>query len=372
MKIIKILLILLLIIFPLGQLTRLSAGKINFYWQDLIIGLINIIYLIIIISRNDFSFKNKTSFARHGLTKLVFIFTIIMGLSLAVNYESLPAEQIVTGILYLLRWVAYAGVCFLIKDLMESKSLKVSSLKKGLIWAGIASGFLGLLQYFVYPDLRNLSYLGYDPHKFRAFGTFFDPNFLGIILVLTIILVINEQRKKLVVLGGLGILVSYIALTLTYSRSSYLAYFISMSMMAFFLKSWKWWLIMILIGITTIIFLPQPVGSVGVQLQREETITSRIENWKQSLLIFKDHPVTGIGIKSVRADSSFLFILATTGIFGFLSYLGILGTIWKKGSLVIKASLAAVAIHSFFNNTLFYPWVMLWLWMIIGTDYKEE
>lgn len=370
-KLLKILLIFLFLIFPLGQLTRLSVGKIDFYWQDIIIGLINIIYFIIIISRRDFSFKKSFSFASPVLAKLVFLFTIIMGLSLAVNYRNLSGEQIVIGVLYLFRWTAYAGVYFTLREIGEmGESRGKMGIRNWLIGVGVVSAGLGLIQYFVYPDLRNLSYLGYDPHKFRAFGTFFDPNFLGIIMVLTIILFLKKKGSG--VLGILGILVSYLTLALTYSRSSYLVYFIGMTILFYAKKAWRWWLIMIAVGIMTIILLPRPAGSIGVELQREETITARIKNWQESLIIFKEHPLLGVGIKTVRADSSLFFVLATTGILGGLSYLGILGTIWRKGNLLLKASLAAVFIHSFFNNTLFYPPVMLWLWIIVGLDLSDQ
>jgi len=52
-----------------------------------------------------------------------------------------------------------------------------------------------------------------------------------------------------------------------------------------------------------------------------------------------------------------------------LGLLGLLGKIllvsFKKSRLVF-ASLIAVLFHSFFNNTLFYPWVMGWLAIILG------
>ena len=52
---------------------------------------------------------------------------------------------------------------------------------------------------FVYPDLRNLWYLGWDPHYYRVFATLLDPNYVGILLVLTIFvwIYIWVNNKKL-------------------------------------------------------------------------------------------------------------------------------------------------------------------------------
>jgi O-antigen ligase len=177
----------------------------------------------------------------------------------------------------------------------------------------------------------------------------------------------------------------YFALALTYSRSSYLAYLVGISVVAWIKKSPKLFLAAFLLGVLTILILPRPSGSEGVRLEREESAWARVDNWKQSLTIWVKHPVFGVGFNTYRyaqkkerfleddwqenhagagADSSLLFVLATTGLLGFLSY-GFLGwQMLKLKSLVVKASLIALLIHSFFLNSLFYPWVMLWFWSL--------
>ncbi|GAI81903.1 unnamed protein product, partial [marine sediment metagenome] len=137
-------------------------------------------------------------------------------------------------------------------------------------------------------------------------------------------------------------------------------------------------------------------GGEGVRLERTATIQSRFGSWQQALIIFRDHPLLGVGFNTYRyaqrnygfldqekwqtshaeagVDSSLLFVLATTGIIGFLvySWLGSsvirlsLSVVNAKIGLVVLASVAALVCHSFFLNSLFYSWILAWLGIILG------
>ncbi len=389
------LIILLFIVFPFGQLTRLPLNipEVNIYLQDILVGGLAGSWII-------YHLLKKIPFPKPPLLKPILFFFAIALLSLLVNsFHLLERETLVAG-LYLVRFMSYAGIYFITYDLVKKGNINGNSLKLGLIFAGVASAIFGLVQYFLYPDLGNLAYLGWDPHKFRIFGTFFDPAFLGLILVLTIILIIDYLIKT----GGLSKIVTrrlrytlylilstcYLTLALTYSRSSYLALLAGMGIVSWLRKNPKIFLITFFIIVATIIILPRPPGSEGVRLEREETIWGRIKNWENSLVIFKDNPVFGVGFNAYRysqkkygfleendlqksnsgagADSSLLFVLATTGIFGFFAYL----LIWLKAirtrSVIILSSISALLIHSFFSNSLFYPWIMLWIWVLLGAE----
>ena len=75
-------------------------------------------------------------------------------------------------------------------------------------------------------------------------------------------------------------------------------------------------------------------------------------------------------------DNSFLFVLVTTGIIGLVSYIYLLFSILKsmfrkitkKNNLayITFSSCIAVIVGSFTINALFYQFVMLWLWILIG------
>ena len=74
------------------------------------------------------------------------------------------------------------------------------------------------------PDIKPLFSLGWDMHLFRLVGTFMDPAFLSIIIVLGSVIAINYYltfHKKHYLLIILFLLIS---LAFTYSRAGYFAY----------------------------------------------------------------------------------------------------------------------------------------------------
>lgn len=388
----KYLFFLLLIIFPFGQLGRLTLGESEAALQinDVVVGFLVGGWVVLnLIKRKKFN--------PPPLSKPIFIFFSLALLSILVNLPSWEGN--LTGGLYLLRWAEYAGLYFFLYEAFLDKKFTRGKTLRILTVSGVIVGFIGILQYFLYPDLRNLYYLGWDPHYFRVFSTFFDPAFTGMILVLTLILLVIfffRERPK----GALkwwfwvAIIVVYSAFALTYSRSSYLAFLSGMSAIAYLKRAPKFFFFTILIFISTLILLPKMENRIGSNLVREETSLARIINWKQSLQIIRDHPIFGVGFNNYRqvqtsygflkeegshagagADSSMLFVWATTGIVGLAAYLW-LGWLMVKLALhswhteksiyglALFASLAALFFHSLFVNSLFYPWIMEWVWIL--------
>lgn len=391
MKLVIFLLYLYFAVFPLGQLTKISfeTQEINLHLGDMIVGVLVSVWLIV-------KFLRREKFNLPPLTNPILLFILLAALSLAFNTSALASSfregpllsgrEMIVSWFYLLRWIAYAALYFVVYDLKLD-------IRKGLIGIGLASAFLGLLQYFIIPDTRFIEASGWDPHYYRLIGTFLDPGFLGAILVLMIILLTFKiwRGGKGRAWGILMWVVTYLALALTYSRASYLAYLASMGIFSWFKKSPKFFVGVLIVGAVTVFLLPRP-GGEGVKLERESTIQFRLINWQQSFNIATDHLLFGVGFNAYRysqknygyldfanfqashsgggADSSLLFVLATTGFLGFLAYLWLwvkIGTrFWKKGNLVIIASVAALIVHSFFSNSLFYPWIMGWFWILLG------
>lgn len=378
--------IFLLVLYPLGQLTTipLPINDVHLYLQDLVIILIGIsvIYGFIV-------FKFKLS--QLPLLKPIFLFIAAAGLSLFVNFSQLSLNQALISSLYLCRWIGYSAIFFGCVILFKYHPDAHKKLEKGLIWAGLATALFGLLQYFFYPSLRNLYYLGWDPHDFRIFGTFLDPGFLGLIFVLSLIMLylkIIEKRSKFYLISAL---IVFIALALTYSRSSYLALGISLVYLTYIYKKWSLFIGLIFIGAVAFFLLPRNLPSVGVNLGRTTSIEGRIGSWSESVNLISKSPIFGLGFDTLRytgnqlpsqyfqgnpitshsatgVENSLLFVLTTTGIVGFFSYLYLLYMIFKLGNVLVKVSLISILVHSFFNNSLFYPWVMIWLWIIIGLN----
>ena len=384
-----ILLYLYLFLFPLGQLLRIppqstQLSLVHFYLTDVIVGLVGVMWVMRRI-------REKRGVST-SLTKPILIFFGLGLFSLLVNYSSLTTKQFGISFLYLFRWIVYAGLYFVVRDIGKvSGKIRVIS---GLIAAGVVCGILGLVQYIFLPDTRFLAQFGWDPHYYRLIGTFLDPGFLGIILVLTLILLTEkswQDKKKILIIVWI---ITYVALALTYSRASYLGFLGGLGMLGLIKKKPRFIFKIVGLLFITLLILPRP-GGEGVRLERDSTIRYRIINWEHALTISRDHLLLGVGFNSYRyaqgkygfieerisedsahsaagVDSSLLFVLATTGVLGLLGYLGILRVAWREGDIIIRSSLIALLIHSCFTNTLFYPWIMGWWWILLGINEKSR
>ncbi|HBC73066.1 MAG: hypothetical protein UX91_C0010G0020 [Candidatus Amesbacteria bacterium GW2011_GWB1_47_19] len=311
----------------------------------------------------------------------LFSLISLLSLMLATGY-GLRAQ--LTGLLYWFRWIVLGGIFTL-----SVGNLNISDRYKLLInitWITIVVCFV---QYFFFPDIRPLVIYNWDPHYFRIVGSFLDPGFTGIILVF-ILLFITAYPEKFKNLPGIAWGLCYIALALTYSRSSYLAFLAAMGYLAYIRKSLRYFLFIVLLLALTIWLLPRASSGEGVRLERTSSIKARLDNWHHSLVIFRDHPVLGIGFNVYRyaqkeygfitldnwqnthagggADSSLLFVAATTGLFGLVIYLWYLIELFRHlpPNHLLRSTLVALFFHSFFLNSLFYPFVLVWIAIIIN------
>lgn len=378
-----------MVLFPLGQFTTipLPFTSLHIYIQDIILAFVWVILILYFIK--------KRVFLSIPLTKPISLFFVSAAFSLLINIPTLSTREFFISSLYLVRWIGFAGIFFAIYIILGNWPQRKSQLINIFIVTIFITSLFGILQYFLYPDLRNLYYLGWDPHYLRVFGTFLDPGFLGLIFVLglnTIALVYLKKPQQWLIFTGIVI---YISLALTYSRSSFLAFFISALYIIIRSRIWKILPFLVGIIILTFLLLPQPPGSEGAKLERTVSSQARIGSWEEGLNLIKRSPIVGLGFNTLRftnksvaqeyaqgfsikshsasgLENSFLFILATTGIIGFLSYLYLLIKIFIHTDTLAKVSLLAIVGHSFFNNSLFYPWVMFALWYIVGVGIKRH
>ena len=287
--------------------------------------------------------------------------------------------------MYLLRWLAYAGVFFVISDFDNDFKKKISNT---LIIVGSLVVGLGYLQYFFYSNLRNLYYLGWDEHMHRMFSVFLDPNFAGAFFVLFFLFLIGVFLKNKNISAGILLMLTLGAVFLTFSRSALIMLIISSSLL-FVLMHKKIW-IAILFGITILVItMSSRYFSIeNINLFRIVSSEARLATAKEAVRIILSRPIFGVGFNSYRyakldyglrnnklylishadagVDNSFLFVAATTGIVGFILYLFLWFRIFKIASILAIASIAGIFINSLFINSLFYPFIMLWLWIIIA------
>ncbi|MCJ7804445.1 O-antigen ligase family protein, partial [Patescibacteria group bacterium] len=389
LKILSSLFFIFLALFPFGQLTKiplnfLDLPEVHLYLTDILVFLLVSSWLIWRLV------NKKKKFVLPPLAKPIFLFTILALISLLVNILNFSVEEMIVAGLYLARWVFYAGLYFVLFDLKkEFKWLNWQNGRCFLIIIGSVVGIFGFIQYFLWPNLKALEVLHYDPHFYRVVGTFLDPGFTGLILVFTLLLIVDrwfeEKKKWLIPLA----LVIYSALALTYSRASWLVFLLAVLLVSCFKKSWKFLLVILALMGATYFLLPRPAGEGG-KIERTYTIEARLTNYRQALVIAKDHPLFGVGFNTYRyaqrnygfldveewqvshagggADASWLFVLATTGAFGFLSYLWLWGRALKetKKKTIVLVTILALIVHSLFLNSLFYPQIMAWFWILLA------
>lgn len=315
----------------------------------------------------------KKRFKPTPFTVPILGFVAVGILSLVANIYQFSWQELARSSLYLIRWALYAGLYFVV----ASSYCRKANWLKALFYTGIGFAILGIIQFFLYPDLRNLFYLGWDPHYWRLFGTLLDPNFTGIILVLTILIGAQLKNK--------AVAIAFIALLLTYSRSSYLALIVGVAVWVFVKGEWKKGLFVGLLVLLAIVYLPHP-GREALSLDRFDSTISRFLNWKETSSLISQKPLFGWGFNTLpilrqretidflpsRAgagvDNSLLFVAATTGIAGLGVYLWFLVRMAKVSlKPMYLASLLAVLVHSLFLNSLFYPWVTVWMWTLAGS-----
>lgn len=397
---------LLLFTFCLGQL-----GRISVFRPDLVIHLNDIVIGVIVLNFFLFKFWKKQKIFLPKFIQPIGAFFLIGVISLLVNLRNYQLEDIGVGSLYLIRWLAYGMLTVVVFNWCKTEKKKGEKVLGFLILAGTITAIIGLFQYLFFPDLRPLKESGWDPHVYRVVGTFFDPGFIGAILVLNIILLINFlflEKKTDSIAYFFPLAFSYLSMVLTYSRSTYLIFLFSMLLISILKKMPRFFLTVVLIFFLTLQVIPKG-KSYGTKLERQETWWARLESYKTAIKIFKKNPFLGVGFNNYRyaqikynfiakdkslkshaaagADNSFLFILATTGIIGLMSYLWMWGEIIKSTRLlkmskqgegfrkfVLWPSLFGIFVQSFFINSLFYPFIMEWLWILVGTleSFKEN
>ena len=399
MKIVKFFFFCFLVIFPFGQLGRISLSTLGL--PEVRLHLLDLSLLCLISSWLIAKLVQKKKILLGPLFQPVLIFLFIASLSLLLNSNQFSDIEFIVASLYLFRWALYFGLYVVAFDFKkELKEFSTTFLSKVFVGWGVFTALFGFVQLFLWPNLKMLEVWSWDPHNFRLVSTFLDPGFTGIILVLTLLMLVGKRNlflKNNDKFGWLLLAVTYLGLALTYSRSSYLAFLAGTFALAWMKNSFKIFIIAFLAIMATVLVLPRPSGEGG-KITRWYSVSARIENWENSLVIAADHPLLGVGFNTYRyvqrdygflsesdwrlnhagagADSSLLFVLATTGTLGFLSYLrigakaiGPLKNTRKKGRLLIPC-LLAVFCHSFFLNSFFYPWVMTWLWLLLVTDGK--
>lgn len=352
---------LFILFFSLGQLERLSFlnQSINIYIHEIII------FLILLLN-----FK-KLKFKKNKLNLSLLLLNIIFTLSLLPNIAKYNQIQNLIAFGYLLRFYLYSFF-FIYLNTVDKNIIK-----KSLRLFSCLVLFYSFAQYFFYPNLRNLYYLGWDPHWYRMFGLFFDTSITGIILVFIFFFQIFYPYKDKY-LNWLLRLITFIAILLTFSRITFLVFIISLICWYLANKNYKNILIFLIVFLIGIFIVPKPTGE-SVNLTRTFSIESRIADNLQGLNIFFKNPILGVGYnrigyfknsRSIHSKnafaSSFMTILVSSGIIGIIFFINFLFqsfiAINHKGKII----LLALFLSALFDNTILNSFGFVILFTIIA------
>jgi hypothetical protein len=374
-----------LVIFPFGQIIRLNftlfGASIPLLPLDVIAGC-GALYAILVKFKKPVYFKYLTNFLAISLFSFVlscFIF---------------KTSNLIYGLFYLIRISAYSYFLIYIWNFVKKNSKNKNILINSLLGISTISAIFGWIQIIMIPDIKALTVWGWDMHLLRLVGTFLDPTFLGLIIVFGLVLSISrfidsKNRRLLLVIFFL-----LISLAFTYSRACYLAFIAAALWIGYKEKLIKQ-IVLLIAGLSVIIFLLPTARNHSIELFRSFSAIARVDNYKQTLQIIQRFPVFGVGYNNLciahnkyiaaepfsshacsGSDSSLLMVWATTGIVGLLIFIGsgayILNLIKNSPEKkMLSVCLIALFVHSIFSNSLFYPWVMGYLLILLASVSRE-
>jgi hypothetical protein len=367
---IAILLSIVLLGFTFGQLGRIPVGSYEtstyFYEPFLVLGLIALIA--------TYRLKPLREMAKRIPAMCLFVIYLVGGFLFTMtrygSYDNLVAFAYLARLL--VYFISFPYITYHFEHHTGDRSIlhRVYTVMYLVILTTAA------IQYVLYPDLRNLLYAGWDPHFYRAFGTFLEPVVLGAVLVLTMLFLHVGDRQVPVSVKAALLSLGMVLVALTFARSVYVGVLAIVILYAVKTR-------MVLPLLTIVMFLaivlvaPKPSGE-GVNLLRTTSIASRARDYQQALEVWKKNPVLGIGFNHIRSvkeiegytnivnhaassyHSSFMTILVTGGVIG----LGLfLVGLWQLARLspFMYYGVAFLSVVSLFDNVLLHPFVLLTL-----------
>ena len=409
MDVLKFVFLIFLGTFCLGEVIKFDLGN------NISIKPVDIAAVILLLTWVTESFKNfiKNTRSERLFFPMLWV-VVVMCISLAINFKNFSGNEILVGLSYIARWSLYGSLFFVVKSFSSEFKKKVIYL---LLITGALLTFFGFIQYFFYSNLRNLYYLGWDEHMHRMFSVFLDPNFAGAFFVLYLLFLLsflsylfrNNKIGEVWLISVVSIF-SLISVFLTHSRSALIMLFISIVIFSVLTKKWYWVFGFILISLVFIFISSKSFNVENINLFRIASAEARLDSAKIAIQIIRENPVFGVGFNTYRyvqvkygfrnpinssishadagTDNSFLFVLATMGIVGMIFYLNLLWNILKKSYssyklskennvqkyilITIISSVGGLVINSLFINSLFYSFIMIWIWVLLGLISKSD
>lgn len=362
-------------------MTRVSfiTGQINIYLYEVI--------LFVLLGCLVFKYHLHPVFNFYQRLKGLYGYILFIFLSFFILVPRFDLFENIASFFYLLRLFLYIFffIYFSFHFIKDSKNNQAyTHVLNALCFVIMVVSFV---QYFLYPDIRNIVYLGWDPHLYRMVGLFFEPPVAGAVYGLFFLYFLQANSlNKVVRINFLTIL--FIAVLLTYSRIVYLGFTVSVALwlLSHVERRIAW--AFIAVFIIGVIIIPKPFGE-SVNLFRLFTIESRAKDYQDAIELWKKYPIVGVGYNRIRYikpettdfdisshaaasyHSSFLIVLVTSGIIGLVLFILALKDLSELGSFPLYAVIF-LSIVSLGDNILLHPFVLfLFVSMTVSLSSKS-
>lgn len=311
---------------------------------------------------------------------LTLFFLIIVSFLLSVGEFTFLQNSI--ALLYFIRMMLYSLFGIYLFTLVKSKKNVGVLLYKLIYTFSILLLIITAIQYVFFPNFWGLYAFGWDPHLYRASAIYLD---IFIAAALYGLLIFYWYSKGQKILAFLFVT----ALVLSFSRSAYIAFVVALLYLFITQKKWKELFISLTVFAVFVILVPKPFGEGG-NLLRTSSIKSRILDYNLGITLWKKKPLFGFGYNRIRFakeqlnlisiddrshslsafHSSFLVILVSTGIAGFLTSMYCIGTLFKICPRM-RVYILYILVMSLFDNVLLHVLVLLPL-LFIAVDTAQS
>lgn len=373
----SILLYLLLILLSFGQLERivLLGGLVNGYVHELIMAAFVIGALLPFLQK-------KISVKVFRLYKSEIVFLGALFVSYLASSSNFTFWQNAVAFLYFFRIVLIISFFLCLWHWLSSNKNRLRHLGAAILLFVSLTTVFSVAQYVLYPNLRNLYYLGWDPHWYRVFGTFFDTSITSSVFLISFFWLACQKKTIFVKVLLFCMLV---LMLFTYSRALYISLFGGLLYIALINRKLHYVIAAFFLFLGVVAILPRPAGE-SVRLERMFSIHSRISDVKDGLQTFKHAPVFGIGynrIGFVRSQkeltsipdhsrfsysSTYITLLASSGIVGLAGFLFFVGNLFARGRGVVRAIIVTLMIYAFFDNIFLHTFVLTLLLIIVAEE----
>ncbi len=237
----------------------------------------------------------------------------------------------------------------------------------------------------------------------RVYSTVSNPNNFAEILVLLLpfayALLLNTKKTGAKLAWGVVILLALVALAMSYSRSCYIAF--ALTVLIFIaLYDWRWLLPLGIFAIFCIPLLPETVLNriLTIGSMSDSSNATRIYIWDGVFAMMREHGITGIGLgpkafgelyppfahdfarKAVHSHMLYMEMFVELGLIGGISFLVFMFSCIKKAlatynhtnqllrNIIIAgiASLGGISFVAAVEYIWFYPRVMFIFWIVLG------